>query len=769
QGRYLGDISNNSQTSHLPVCIPLHDPTGDVIATITGSINPDYFQELFRPAHELNPVRVELYSYAGQKLIAGRIDYQTATDAFATDLTDKKDYSKKIAPFTDNLADTVFSNYLPDSEFGTFQQPAKHTNSQPDQIITSYRSTSPLPLVVNVHLDLKRGLAAWHKELKVILTVFIALAFAIAIGGSAIALSLLRKYRMEGQIRLLSSAISSTANAVFITDNQGYIQWTNKAFEQLTGWPTATIANRTPSFLNSGQHDKAFFQHLWQRITAGNVWRGQVTNKTRDGRHVIVDQTITPILDKEGCVSNFIAVHEDVTLRTKAERQVHYLAQHDPLTGLPNRHSFSLALDNWLSGPVIISKAVLLVDLDHFKTINDTLGHQAGDDVLCQVTQRMQTILPEQAQLFRLGGDEFSILLEAIDLNDIIHAVEALLEQLIRPLEFEDSHFTLSGSIGITFGAAGQSSASVLLKQADMAMYKAKHSGRNTFSVFDENMDYMMQRHVELEQGMRDALASNRGFKLAFQPVIRASDLKPVSAEVLMRWQTDDGQWVSPGEFIPVAEDIGLILELGHWQMEQLTTQMRQWQATSLATINISLNVSPVQLARDDIAQRLLYWLNHYGIPTSRITVEITETALMGHSNKVAGNLATLRNQGVQISIDDFGTGYSSLSYISELDAQVLKIDASFVQKIGQHQKSSKVVNEEEVILATIGLARNLNMAVVAEGVETQVQLEFLQQAGVDYLQGYYFAKPMFEPELLCFIEQAAQQNTEPKSELQGS
>ncbi len=733
-GRYLGGRSPRGNQQHIPVCVLLRDSLGLPFATATGVLNPDYLKELFRPAHEMNPVLLELYHYNGVLLVKGE---------------------GGAAALHDHLAD-LFRSSLKAREYGTYHQTlvTAHASSG-NSVITSYRSTSPLPLVMLVHLDLEKGLSAWHQEARFVFWVFVALIAAVLMGGSVLAVALLRKYRMESEIQLLTAAISSTANAIFITDQQGKIQWVNRAFEKLTGWRLQEVRGQTPKVLNSGEHDRRFFHQLWVHILSGQVWRGQLTNTTRDQRNIIVDQTITPILNQYQEITHFVAVHEDVTARTRAEAQARFLARHDALTALPNRRSFAEALGDALAMDDAHLLAILFIDLDHFKTINDTLGHQAGDEVLRISTERMRGQLPDHALLARLGGDEFSVLIRSLNHTaEVQRLVEALLQVMAQPVQLGESRFSLSASVGVTFGQAGQDDAATLLRQADLAMYKAKHDGRNTFSFFDEKMDYAMHHHVKLEQGLRAALSQNQGLLLCYQPIIAAHNLQPVAVEVLMRWRNSAGEWISPAEFIPVAEGNGLILELGRWQLRELFERLNAWQQGALRGLKVSINISAVQLARDNIAEVLVAKMFQHGIRPEQLVVEVTETTLMTESTRLRENLDFLRDSGVSLSIDDFGTGYSSLSYISELDAHLIKIDRSFVQGIGKSH------SDEEIILATIALARNLDMRVVAEGVEEGEQRDFLIRAGVDYLQGYLFARPMFESELTDFIAGCRRQLT---------
>ncbi|WP_027855862.1 bifunctional diguanylate cyclase/phosphodiesterase [Marinobacterium jannaschii] len=729
-GRYLGDLADGSGQYHIPLCLEVLSLEGESLAIVTAAMNPAYIKELFRPAVESNPVELSLYRYDGAPLVSAK----------------SGDEGSKYNAYLDEL----FATRLSRQEFDTYERVvvADSPDQSDAQFVTSYRSTSPLPLVLIADLDLRQGLETWRAESNIIFWIFLALILAVVTGGSVLMIALMRKHRMEAEITLLTAAISSAANAIFITDASGHIQWINNAFEKLTGWTIEEVRNRTPRILNSGEHEWRFFKELWQTILQGEVWRGEITNISRHNKAMIVEQTITPIVNDSGVVTHFVAVHEDVTARTQAERKASFLSQHDSLTGLPNRRAFSHHVNDILHQSVKRRVALLLVDLDHFKTVNDTLGHQAGDEVLQTATRRINNLLADNMMLARLGGDEFAILIDSCGAESaMVELVEKILSSLAQPVALGESSFRLSASIGIAFGEVGEADSNTLLRQSDLAMYRAKHIGRSTYSVFDDDMDYLIHRHVDLEQGMRQSLVMGQGFSLVYQPIMSAKSLKPVKVEVLMRWSNQNGEPVSPGEFIPVAEGVGLITDIGHWQMKELSRQLSEWRYGPMAELQVALNISTVQLSRDAVSQLLLDAMAGAGIPFSQLVVEVTETALVTNNEKMLENLRLLRDAGVRLSIDDFGTGYSSLSYIRELDASILKIDKSFVAGIGENS------SDEEIILATIALAKNLDIEIVAEGVETEQQAVYLRRAGVDYLQGYLYSKPLQPLLLEAYIE----------------
>ncbi|WP_051299018.1 putative bifunctional diguanylate cyclase/phosphodiesterase [Marinobacterium litorale] len=698
----------------IPVCMPLLNGAGNVSAWLVAVWNPDSIREQFRPLIEKLPVQVSLYRYDGVLMAASG--------------------GSRLAPGNDDSAREPFASRLAEQEWGRFDYFERGR-----ELLVNYRATSLFPVVLTLEYDVTAGLVPWNKMAKQLALVVGIIVLVIA-GVTGLLWSMSRRQRdMADRLQLLSTAISTTANAVIITDRNGLVQWVNNAFSRLTGYGAEQVIGRTPAVLNSGSHSRAFFQELWRTVSSGEVWRGEVINRTREGERLIVDQTITPIKDVEGVISHYVAVHEDVTARREAEQRALFLAFHDQLTELPNRRKLieklTEALEDEGAGGAV---GLLYLDLDNFKTVNDTLGHSEGDELLIITVKRLSNAISDDIVLARLGGDEFAMLIKGKVTSYVLEELASrLIKVLSQPVELNGTRFQLTASIGISLGAVGEVEPATLLRQADLAMYKAKHDGRNLYRFFDQQMDYLMQRRVDLEQGLRIAVEVGDALSLRYQPIFDAHTLKPVGAEVLLRWCNPAGEWISPAEFIPVAEESGMIVEIGAWQMDAVIAQLAQWDRSGMDVRYLSLNISAVQLARDDIAGRLLSSLARYGIGTHRIVAEITETTLMSRSNQVRTNLSALETAGVLVSIDDFGTGYSSLSYLKQIQADYLKIDRSFVIGIGKNR------SDEEIIHAMLAVARSLQMKVVAEGVDDEEQLRFLQAAGCDLIQGFLLSKPL--------------------------
>jgi len=711
-GRFMGSATALRGVYKLPVCM-LFSVEGERSLWLVGVLNPDSLRELFRPITENLPAQVRLYRHDGLELV----ELPAAGSAQAQ------------AP--PSLLEQVRQR-----EWGLYRD-----EQASEARVTAYRATSMLPLLLTVSVDRQQALAPWYSTLTTMWLVVAAILMLVLLAATVIAWMRYRQYRLIDELHLLGAAISTTANAVMITDSRGVMRWVNQAFTRLTGYQAEYAIGQTPAILNSGEHSSLFFKRLWDTILAGEVWRGEVVNRTRDGRPLMVEQTITPIRNEKGMLTHFIAVHEDITARKTAEQRSLYLANHDHLTGLPNRRELLLRLEHWLQPDGPEHLALLYIDLDNFKAVNDTLGHSRGDELLVGMVARLNKLIPAGGCLARLGGDEFAIVMvQDAGREQASRLADQITSQLSEPFELAGQNFILTASIGVALMTNGTGDPLTLLRQADLAMYAAKHGGRSTYRIFNEAMDVDITRRVKLEQGLRTALGQpEKTFTMRYQPIFDAQTLKPVAAELLIRWHTDAGEWVSPAEFIPVAEEKGLIIELGRWQLEHVIARMADWDLISYGPFHLSVNVSAVQLARDDIAAWLITLLDRYGVSTHQITVEVTETAIINLNEQFESNLAALATAGICLSIDDFGTGYSSLGCLRNLRADYLKIDRSFVVGIGQNH------GDEEIILAMLALARSLNMKVVAEGVDKEHQLRFLQQAGCDLIQGYLLARPMPE------------------------
>ncbi|SBS32741.1 Cyclic di-GMP phosphodiesterase Gmr [Marinomonas aquimarina] len=712
QGRFWGDPINRAELSYWPICVP-YRLQGEIVGYVIGSVNLNYYKSLFQSLSSSHR-EASLYLFTGETILGeeGALTEQRRAQIMARSWGEVRDQNEKGA-------------YL-----------------------DSYRATSFYPLVISLRSYDQDALENWRNDAQVVRTIFAALALALLLMLGMYLVFKHKRDKVQGDNHLLSMAIRSAANAIFITDPKGHIEWVNEAFTNLTGYSQKEVHGRTPRVLNSGVHEQPFFQDLWRSISQGLSWRNELVNRHKNGQLITVEQTITPILDNKGRVSYFIAVHEDITTRKEAEQQVLYMAQHDDLTGLANRRYFEQCLEECVAKRQYGSIVLMFIDLDRFKEINDTLGHDAGDVLLKRVAKKLRGVMPDEALLSRLGGDEFAVFLHPAGNEAQIHYLaQSIVNAIAQPFEYKNTSFSVSCSVGVAMTGVEAVDVSSLLRQADLAMYRAKHSGKNTYRFFDESMDESMQHRVATQRYLEQALSDSEQLQVYFQPQIDSRDGALYGAEVLVRW-CRQGQWISPGEFIPIAEDSGQIIELGRWIMEAALRQLADWRARHVHIGKLSLNFSAVQLSNSDVAMELIEALKRHAIPASEVTVEFTETTLMVRSAQLERNLNLLREHAIAIAIDDFGTGYCSLSYLRELQAHYLKIDQSFIRGIGNND------SDDCIVAATIAMAKGLHMEVVAEGVETEAQTSYLTHLGCQYLQGFGFAAPMSAANLEAWLAQ---------------
>ena len=543
----------------------------------------------------------------------------------------------------------------------------------------------------------------------------------------------------EARMRQLSSALEQTADAVLITDKAGVIEYVNPAFEQITGYPPAEVLGKTPRLIRSGKHSAAFYENLWQTILAGQAFRGVLTNRRKNGEFYFEEKTITPLKNVAGQITHFISTGKDVTERMQAQERLEYIAQHDALTELPNRLLLldrlnqAIARARWHQRVV----ALLFVDLDRFKTINDTLGHETGDLILQQIAIRLNTCVREGDTVARFGGDEFVILLDDVaNEGDIRSISKKVLDSLLPPFKIAAQQFYVTASIGVSLYPNDGADASTLLKNADIAMYRAKEQGKNAYQFYSAEMSARAFERLTLESSLRHALARGE-LRLYYQPVVDARTGHVLSFEALLRWQHPDFGLVLPGDFIPLLEETGWIVPAGEWVLETACAQLHAWHQNGWSDLRIAVNLSSRQLQSDSLLHTIEGCLSKYPFRTGQLELEITEGMLMDQGGATTAMLGALRALGVRLAIDDFGTGYSSLSYLRHFPIDTLKIDRSFVHDIPDDATDSAITT------AIIVLAHSLKLNVVAEGIETPAQRDFLQSLGCRSMQGFWFSKPL--------------------------
>ncbi|MBI3903022.1 MAG: EAL domain-containing protein [Nitrosomonadales bacterium] len=570
------------------------------------------------------------------------------------------------------------------------------------------------------------ALTVWQSHLLTIL-------FASLLATVAVMVVVLRA-------RLASLIYEISSDAIFIVDNRSRIVKVNAAFAEITGYGLQEVIGQTPNILRSGRHDEAFYAAMWESLNLTGKWQGEIWNRRKNGEIYPEWLVIKTIFNKDGSVYRRIGVFTDVTEKKKLEELAWQQANYDALTGLPNRRMFHDRLGQAAkkSHRTGLPAALMLIDLDRFKEINDTLGHDMGDLLLVTAAQRITSCIRESDTVARLGGDEFAVILPELDgINSVGRIAQEILTRLIEPFHLGSEEAYISGSIGVSLYPNDTNALDVLFKNADQAMYVAKNAGRNGFSYFTPDLHEAAQKRLHLTNDLHTALAHGQ-FHVYYQPIIELASGRIYKAEALVRWQHPVRGFVSPDIFVPLAEETGLIVQIGDWVFMQAIMQLKQWRSTYNEPFQLSINKSPVQL-RINKSSRIswLAYLKEQGIDGQSITIEVTEKLLMNAESKVNEKLMKYREAGIQISIDDFGTGYSSLVYLKKFDIDYLKIDGKFVRNLVAD------TNDLAICEAIIVMAHKMGFKVVAEGVETPEQRDLLISAGCDYAQGYLFSKPV--------------------------
>ncbi|MDD5331139.1 MAG: EAL domain-containing protein [Sulfuricella sp.] len=553
----------------------------------------------------------------------------------------------------------------------------------------------------------------------------------------------------QQRLRLQGTAMEAAANAIFITDRRGLIEWVNPAFSRLSGHALAEVVGKLPSILRSGRHDAAYFEKMWRTILAGQVWSGEIVNRRADGSLYVSNQTVTPTLDEKGEISHFISIQEDVTAKKETESRLRYMQEFDVLTGLPNRAMLLERLGQALAQAARTEAlvAVLQLDLDRFKNINDTLGQAIGNRLLQEVSGLLESCMSAGDTVSRQGGDEFAAMLTGLGSSlDAALAAQRILDAFARPIVVDGHDLFVTPSIGIALYPLDGIEPNDLLKDAEAAMFRTKEQGGNGYQFFTADMTARTADLLELESSMRKALEQNE-FLLHYQPQVDLASGEIIGVEALARWLHPERGLIPPARFIPVAEETGLILPLGAWVLHTACAQAKAWQDAGHAPIRMAVNLSARQFRKGNLIALVDEVLQATGLAPQWLELEITESAMMEEPAAAAQTLGELKKRGIQIAIDDFGTGYSSLSQLKRFPLDKLKLDQSFVREIPAS------ANDEQIALAIISMARSLKLKVIAEGVETEEQLAFLSQHGCDEIQGYYFSRPVPPEELARMLD----------------
>lgn len=542
----------------------------------------------------------------------------------------------------------------------------------------------------------------------------------------------------EDFLRKLTHGIENSASAVLITDLHGAIEYVNKKFTQLTGYAPEEAIGQNPRILKSDVTPREVFDNLWKTILSGQEWRGELLNRRRNGEVYWSIASISPLHNEQGEITHFIANVEDINERKNAEATIERLAYYDPLTDLPNRRMLQDRLELALkrSRRQTTGAALLYIDLDSFKHVNDSLGHPAGDKLLREMARRFTDALRDDDLVCRLGGDEFAVILHDVRHDqDVIPVAQKLLDATAEPLQLDGREVVITASVGIALYPKDGSDAKSLGKHADIALYHAKGEGKNTFRFFSEELNNSFRDRIALEHGLRHVLARSE-LELHYQPKVSVASGEVTGVEALVRWNSPEFGLITPMRFIPLAEETRQIIPIGEWVLRTACLQQLAWQQQGLR-LSMAVNLSAVQFKSPELVERISAIIDETGIKPENLELELTESALVDKPDDVVQVLERLRSLGCGISIDDFGTGYSSLSYLKNFPVTILKIDRTFVRDLA-HDAGDRAIAQ-----SVVSLAANLDMKTVAEGVEEPEQLEILKQIGCTYIQGFIHSRPV--------------------------
>ena len=565
----------------------------------------------------------------------------------------------------------------------------------------------------------------------------------LPIGGDDCMLTIARditeRHLMQEKLQLAATVFENTAEGVLITDTDQRISAVNRAFTEITGYSEAEALGQTPRLLASGQHDSAFYASLWHQLTAEGHWQGEIYNRRKNGELYPGWLTISAVRNLEREITHFVAVFADISSLKHAQAKLDYQAHHDPLTALPNRTLFENRLQAALACAQVSNRqgAVLFLDLDRFKHINDSLGHPVGDLLLKGIAQRLKDQVRDVDTVARLGGDEFIILLPGLHKSSDANAIaNKLLACFTAPFQAGEHEFFTSASIGISLYPQDGSDVASLIRNADAAMYRSKAKGRNRVEAYTRDLTAQASERVALEHELRRAIERNE-LSLCYQPKFSLKTQSLVGAEALIRWTHPTFGEVPPEHFIHLAEENGTILQLGDWVLEQACRQMYSWQKTYEPFGPLSINLAGAQLRQPNLAKRIEHLLKAYQLNPGDLQLEITENFIMSQAEEALAILHQLKQLGVQLAIDDFGTGYSSLSYLKRLPLDILKIDQSFIRGLPDDP------NDAAIARAIIALGRSMQLTIIAEGVENHAQQQFLATEGCEQIQGYIVSLPL--------------------------
>lgn len=560
-----------------------------------------------------------------------------------------------------------------------------------------------------------------------------------SIGAFHIGRDVTEHRRMEANLRKLNVAVEQSPVTVVITNLDGNIEYVNPAFTATTGYSSEDVLGKNPRILKSGETSAEEYRAMWNAITSGKPWFGIFHNKRKDGALYWEEAVVAPVRDADGSIREYIAIKNDITARLEAEERATFLAFHDPLTHLPNRILAKTSIDHALeeAREYKCKAALLSIDVDNFKKINESLGFRVGDELLQSLAARMNSKLHTGDALCRLGGDEFLVVLSGVnDLLEIEERAAAVLHTVDEPFEIDGFELTVTLSIGVAVYPDNGAESDTLHRNSDLALYFAKKSGKNEYRFFGSQMESDANEYVTLLNGLRKAL-ERKEFHLVYQPQMQLSSGVVVGAEALIRWEHPTLGSIRPDRFISIAENSGLIFEIGKWVIEEACRQAAEWKRLGLGDLRVAVNLSAVQLRRAGLPEIVAQALRDAQLKPSSLCLELTESALVENTANAIAILRRLKEMGIKLSLDDFGTEYSSFAYLRTFELDELKIDQSFIREIRTHPGA------EHIVRSMIDVAKGFHLTTVAEGVEDEPTLDAVQRAGCDIVQGFYLARPM--------------------------
>lgn len=539
--------------------------------------------------------------------------------------------------------------------------------------------------------------------------------------------------------RFAAKVLENTSEGVIVTDDKGRILTVNPAFEIVTGYTIDDVLGENPRMFQSGIHNQDFYKNMWDELIRTGNWQGEIWNKKKDGELFPEWLSISSIEDADGRVINYVAVFSDISDRKHAEEQLRRLAHFDTLTGVANRYSLNKRLESLLQTAVKHNQqlAVLFLDLDRFKYINDSLGHNFGDLLLKEISLRLRGLIRNKDLIARFGGDEFVI---------VLLVAENIIKSIAQPFFLEHHEVYVSTSIGISFFPSDGETMKTLLRNADKAMYMAKSCGRNQFELYHTDMHQNESKRMKMENYLHKALEKNEFF-LVYHPIVNTRSNQIEGIEALIRWENKEFGIVNPSTFIPLAEETGLIIAISEWVIEQACKDIQKIHLRGYKNIYISINISAIQFNQVAFVNSVRNIIEKTNASPNSIVFEVTESMIMPNASETIGKLVKLKRLGIKLSVDDFGTGYSNLSYLNRFPLDTLKIDKSFIDKITVSSDDLAIVQ------AIITMAQRLHLNVVAEGIENKKQYQLLRKENCDFIQGFYITRPLSFDDLIEFLE----------------